>query len=82
MGVGPQAEQIVDFVVWNGNGARLQILANNLPARAGILLLQETTVMTECEFWEGYGDIFFTIAQEKKRMVNVGGVGGSPGRTS
>lgn len=49
------------------NRARLQVLANNVPARVGELLLQDTTVMAECEFWEGYSCIFFMKAQEKKR---------------
>lgn len=46
-------------------------MANNLPARSRTLLPQEATVMTECEFCEGYGYIFFMKAQYKKRRMNV-----------
>lgn len=36
MGVGPLAEVRIDIGCWNVCGARLQLVANHLPARVGV----------------------------------------------
>lgn len=52
----------------------MQVLANNIPAKVGLLMLQEVTLMKGCEFWEGYGFMWFMKAQVNKIRVNMIGV--------
>lgn len=58
---------------WNVAGRRLAQAAAHLPARPGILLLQESTIDAGIDYWEGYGYVFAIKAQEKKvRAIAIG----------
>lgn len=62
----PPQDERLDLASWNVAGCRLSQAAAHLPARPGILRLQETTIDAGIEYWEGYGYVFAMHAQEQK----------------
>lgn len=65
------SETRLDIGCWNMCGARLQVLADKLPARVGLILLQEATVMKDCKFWKGYGGMWFMSAPDHYILASM-----------